>query len=423
MKTTLGLLSILLFSSLVSAQVILNAELRPRLEYRHGFKTLYGAADKPATFISQRTRLNALHQTEKLSFYVSLQNVRVWGDVPQLNLSDKNANTLQQAWAELKFSKGGGLRMGRQELVYDDSRILGNVNWAQQARSHDAAVFRFSDSTQKLHLGIAYNQEKENVVGNTYLLQKNYKALQFLWYHKESNKFAWSGLFLNNGLQFIATKPNEQDAIRYSHTAGLNVRYKGKKLFLLGEGYYQFGKDIANQTLNATLLRLEAKVVLHQNFQFLMGFENISGNDANKPKVGTNQAFNPFYGTNHKFNGLMDYFYVGNHLNTVGLSDLYWSLNIKSQSKANYRFDLHRFAADEAIAEVDNKKLGWEWDAIYSRPLAANTALAIGYSHFFPASPLENLKQNKTGETNNWFWLMITIKPTLFVHNPNSQTQ
>ena len=44
MKTTLGLLSVLLFSSLLSAQVILNAELRPRLEYRHGFKTLYGAA-------------------------------------------------------------------------------------------------------------------------------------------------------------------------------------------------------------------------------------------------------------------------------------------------------------------------------------------------------------------------------------------
>ena len=29
-------------------------------------------------------------------------------------------------------------KVGRQEINYDDARIFGNVDWAMQARSHDA---------------------------------------------------------------------------------------------------------------------------------------------------------------------------------------------------------------------------------------------------------------------------------------------
>lgn len=417
MKTALLFLSCF-FLATSWAQFTLEAEIRPRLEYRHGFKTLYKASDSPALFISQRSRLNAKHVTEALTVYLSLQNIRVWGDVSQLNLADKNGNVIHQAWAELKFSPTGGIRLGRQELVYDDSRILGNVNWVQQARSHDAAVLRWKGINHQLHLGFAYNQEKENLVGNIYTLKGNYKAIQFLWYHKEGKNLSWSGLFLNNGLQYLGTGTKTKNQILYSQTAGINGTFRQNKLSLFGEGYYQFGKDGVNNQLNAALLGLELKYQWEPNFSTLLGYEYISGNDNGAPKNGKNKAFTPFYGTNHKFNGLMDYFYVGNHLNAVGLSDLYLSLNIKSKSKATYRFDLHHFAADKDIAEASDKNFGLEWDAIYSRSISPNVGLAVGYSHFFPTKTLKTYKQITSNETNNWFWLMLTVKPKLFVHNP-----
>ncbi len=417
MKATLICLSCL-FLSTTRAQFTLEAELRPRLEYRHGFKTIYNANDTPATFISQRTRLNATHKTEALTIFLSLQNIRVWGDVPQLNLADKNGNALHQAWAELKLSPTGSIRLGRQELVYDDSRILGNVGWAQQARSHDVALFRWISPNHQLHLGFAYNQDKENVVGNIYATIGNYKALQFLWYHKDGKNFSWSGLLLNNGLQYLGTGTTTKNQILYSQTAGINGTFRQNKLSLFGEGYYQFGKDGVNNQLNAALLGLELKYQWEPHFSTLLGYEYISGNDNGTPKNGKNKAFTPFYGTNHKFNGLMDYFYVGNHLNAVGLSDLYLSLNIKSKSKATYRFDLHHFTAAGKIAGASNKNFGMEWDAVYSRSISPNVGLAVGYSHFFPTKTLKTYKQTTSNETNNWFWMMLTVKPKLFVHNP-----
>ncbi|HBC04625.1 MAG TPA: hypothetical protein DC015_10640, partial [Aequorivita sp.] len=72
------------------SQFTIDAELRPRFEYRHGYKTLFPDNADPATFVSQRTRLNFGYKTEKLHFYLSPQDVRVWGDVPQLNVADEN---------------------------------------------------------------------------------------------------------------------------------------------------------------------------------------------------------------------------------------------------------------------------------------------------------------------------------------------
>jgi hypothetical protein len=62
------------------------------------------------------------------------------------------------------------------------------------------------------------------------------------------------------------------------------------------------------------------------------GYEYLSGNSYNKTdKV---YAFEPFYGTNHKFNGFMDYFYVGNHINSVGLHDAWLKYGYKQKGNS-----------------------------------------------------------------------------------------
>ena len=106
-----GILSV----SQLKAQFQLSGEFRPRTEYRHGYKSMFTEDDKAAFFTSQRTRINAAYSLDKLKLGLSLQDIRVWGDVPQQN-NTSNQVMLSQGWAEYLFTKQFSMKIGRQEL-------------------------------------------------------------------------------------------------------------------------------------------------------------------------------------------------------------------------------------------------------------------------------------------------------------------
>ncbi len=62
---------------LASAQFTLDAEFRPRTEYRHGYGSIIPDDADAGFATSTRARLNAGFTTEAYSFYVSLQDVMV----------------------------------------------------------------------------------------------------------------------------------------------------------------------------------------------------------------------------------------------------------------------------------------------------------------------------------------------------------
>ncbi|MBA4168549.1 MAG: hypothetical protein H0X41_13570, partial [Chitinophagaceae bacterium] len=92
-------------SSISFAQFSLNAQLRTRTELRDGQGAPLSKGLKPALFTSQRTRLNALYNSYRLKFGLSLQDVRVWGqDVSTINrftTPENNGLLLHEAWAEI----------------------------------------------------------------------------------------------------------------------------------------------------------------------------------------------------------------------------------------------------------------------------------------------------------------------------------
>ena len=146
-KAFLSLLAgILFFLPEVSGQFSLNGEFRPRTEFSRGYKSLAAENQKMSVATSQRTRLNALFATEPVQAKLSLQDVRYWGSQPQSVTNEDYAVSVHEAWAEVKLAEKLSLRAGRQELVYDDHRIFGNVGWVQQARSHDLALFKIEAS-------------------------------------------------------------------------------------------------------------------------------------------------------------------------------------------------------------------------------------------------------------------------------------
>ncbi len=412
-------LLVLTFSAEANAQFKFSAQLRPRAEYRHGYKTLPTTDAKPAFFISQRTRLNFDFGAKKFKLGISLQDVRTWGDVPQLNAYD-NRSSLHQAWGQYFFTESFSLKAGRQEIVYDDSRMFGNVDWAQQGRSHDAAILRFSNDAIRIDAGFAWNQEKQNLYGTDYMLKGNYKTFQYLWLHKKINDFSFSVLFLNNGMEYFKKDSTYQTL--FSQTIGTRLSYAVKKIAVNGAFYYQGGTDHKDLSLSAFYFAADVKFNFTDAFAMLLGFEYLSGTSEKNMKDSTynkNNSFTPFYGTNHKFNGHMDYFYVGNHNSNVGLRDLYLSF-IYKKKKFSGVLTVHNFCSATTIIDRDDptkdmpNRLGLELDLGLAYQLADGLAVKAGYSQMFATASMEALKGGDKGKVANWAWVMLAFNPTLF---------
>lgn len=407
-------LVLIAFCYSASAQFTLSGEFRPRTEYRHGFSTLIADQEKAAFFTSQRTRLNLRYAKDELSFYVSLQDIRVWGEVPQLNRSDINTS-VHEAWAELKLNPQWALKLGRQQLVYDNARILGNVDWAQQARSHDLALLKWKgDGNSQFHAGFAFNQDSERRVNTTYTVN-SYKTMQFLWYNYKTPNTGISLLFLNNGIQ------HSIDKTVFSQTTGGRLTQKLGAVDLAGSAYLQTGRDGANRKLSAFYLAAEGGYTFSDKFKGALGMEFLSGTDFINinNNAATNRSFNPLFGTNHAFNGHMDYFFVGNHINNVGLINPYIHTQY-TQGKFTLMGHFHLFFADGELPIIympinnRDKFLGSEVDLIAAYTFSPVTSIRVGYSHLFPTENLEFVKGVNTSKANNWAWVMVILRPTFF---------
>jgi len=412
--------------------VTISGEIRPRYEFRHGYKTLIPDDAKPAHFISQRTRLNVFFANETFKAYLSLQDVRAWGDVDQLNVQDANGFGVHEAWGEIRISDLLSLKVGRQEVAYDDERIFGAVGWAQQARSHDAALVKLSfNETHKVDVGLGYNAMRESLFREDYT-NANYKAIQWIHYHGSFDNSGLSVLFLNNGIEYDSDPDPAvtDEKISYSQTIGARYTTVIKKITADAALYYQGGKNGGHNDLSAVYFSLNVIGNLTDAFSLGVGTEYFTGTSTvdQNTSGATDHSFSPFYGTNHKFNGLMDYFFVGNYAGQNGLVDIYVPLALKVK-KWTFGLRPHYFLAAATVSTLDQNNqviqdysngLGAEIDIVGQYVISRSVNIAGGYSQMFATETMQVVKYpaNPGGayykNSNNWAWLMVTIKPTFF---------
>ena len=161
------------------SQISLTGQLRTRSELRDGFGALNAKGAPSAFFTSQRTRLTFGYRWDRLNFSASVQDIRVWGqDASSINNADGNRLMLHEGWADIilfnakdstikaKWLDNLSFKIGRQILNYDDGRLLGELDWVQQARRHDAAVLKALHKGWQVDLGVGFNQNND-AVGNT----------------------------------------------------------------------------------------------------------------------------------------------------------------------------------------------------------------------------------------------------------------
>lgn len=396
----------------IKAQLTISGEVRPRGEYRHGFKKLVGKDHDAAVFVEQRSRINFTYEYEKYRLGVSIQDVRVWGDVKQANTTDLNKSAIHEAWGEILFSDKVALKLGRQELVYDDGRILSNSNWASQARSHDLALLKLKfNENSKLHFGLALNNESAGLAKPAYSLD-SYKNMQFAWFNHRIDKLQFSLILMNVGIEKTKPAPNQNETeVRYNQTFGTHIKYNPGSFFINGSAYGQSGKSPDGRDLSAFMFDINGGVAVADALKLVVGFQMLSGTDTNDGK--TNKSFSPFYGAKHKFHGTMDYFYRGNHFNSVGLTDINGGLKY---SKNKFSFDaiVHAFmtAADYYTGDKkENSFLGTEIDLSCGYKLSKGLVIKAGYSQMIATETMELLKGGDKSELQNWAWAMVVFKP------------
>lgn len=399
------------------AQFKIDADIRNRFEYRHGFNNLFPNNADPAAFDVQRTRLNLSYKKENLTTYISIQDVSTWGDTQQIAATDNNNSlSLFQGWFQYEFTENWAIKMGRQVLSYDNQRILGGLDWAMQGRFHDLALLKYKKDNLIMDFGFAFSQQNQRREDTDFLIQGafTYKTMQFAYLNKVFNKTTISFLFLNNGFQNLTGIDNTiADGVSNKQTSGFYYKFPIGQLKFEGHSYYQFGKHSKTTDMSAYNLGLEG-VYKPNNTAYGLGFEILSGTD--QAGSSKNNSFFPLYGTNHKFNGFMDYFYVGNHANNVGLNDFYTKAILKTGEKSSFLAKLHYFSANADLLNNANKYLGTEIDLVFFRNLGKNIKMNIGYSHLFASDSMSLIKQGRPSDnTNNWAWIQFTVKPLLFV--------
>jgi hypothetical protein len=439
----LGIALLVLGNNVSNAQLTATGQIRERTEARGGQGTLLQDGKRGALFNSQRTRLNVGYTGYRYKVYASLQDVRVWGqDASTINRSTTELNNgllFHEAWAEIMLNdtiskiQNLSLKIGRQEISYDDQKVLGSLDWLQQARRHDAIVMKYANKGWTADFGVAFNQNRVELGSGTgfngapattagYPAGTNaighaYKSFQYAYIGRKFFFGDMSFLFFKDDFQkftgSVAT-PTIVEGVNARTTTGIYYNLNPtRKLNLNGSFYYQGGKDKLGTKMSAKLASVTAFYQVGRKLSLGLGADYLSGTDESKEATQNNQ-FDPLYGTPHKFWGYMDYFYVASGFGQQGLFNYFVKAKYNASDKLGLFLDVHGF---ESAAELNgglDSYLGTEIDLRANYKFTKLINLEFGYSvmaakNTMASAAVKNVINPKL--TAQWAYVMLNVTP------------
>lgn len=424
----IGFVASLIFSE-AYGQTTIDAEFRPRTEYRQGFRKPL-ADTLIAGFVTlQRTRLNADYKAKILNARLSLQDARIWGN------SDNKTNTskleIYEAWFEYLAFSGFSAQMGRQPLKYDDQRLLAAPNWSNTGTAHDVLVLKYKSPFIQVHSGFAYNNSKDTLMNVTYkyIPKQNYKTMGYTWLSKQ--------IYTGTTLSLIGICEGFENKADYK-TVYSRITYGGNLVYSNDSsawgatlsGYMQQGKDpnkVAGKgyaDLKSFFLAAKFAYKIIQLLSANIGFDYYSGSDATID-AGKSNTFNRLYGATHSFNGNMEYYVT---LPTQGLIDYYGGITAKITPKLSVDLTGHLFYFDKDFIYdkvKTDKNLGTEVDIVLNYTVSKEIAIQGGYSQYFNSGSTAKYykMQGVDAHPQQWAYLMLTVRPQFYKTPPMPESK
>ncbi len=401
----------LFFSWDAGAQLSLEGDIWPRAEFRHGYRRMPLPDEDAAGHISQRTRLILGFSKDQITTRVSLQDVRIWGEIPALN--HVPSIDLHEAWLQIAFNDRLLLRAGRQEIRYDNQRFFAINDWNHSGQKHDALVVHHLTANGELHLGAAFNQSSDRLFGTPYRLS-NYKTLNYLWYK--------TALYPNLDLSLLAVAdgfehPENSSLLYMRGTGSAYFDFSTRQFSARANPAWQLGKTPRGQDIAAWYLMVEGSIQVTDQIQSSLGMEMYSGNDFEDPD-DTYRAFEALYGAGHTAHGYMDYFLnIPAHTRGAGLVNPYLKTSFTISESTTFDTDLHMFFLQNNYVHegsVIDRYLGTEVDFTLSYRFNPFTSIIMGYSVMFGSESMEIIKGGSKDEFAHWAYVMLRVRPKFF---------
>lgn len=298
-------------------------------------------------------------------------------------VADPKGPDLNQLYLDYAASDNTTLRFGRQRILLDNHRFVGNVGWRQNEQTYDGVTMNFNSGDNTV-VKYSFVNHVRRIVGsevaggrhrvNAHLLNASFKLgsgwnITPYYYHLDYQDAAQFGL--SNGT--------------FGVRATGSVALGENKLALVGEFASQ--TDIGDNPVSydANYLNVSASYAWENGLSLALGYESLGGDQ----DVG-GSAFRTPLATLHAFQGWADMF-----LSTPdeGINDLY--LTVKgSVAKWNITGVYHDFSAEDGSADW-----GSELDLSAARKLNDNYSLLL-------KAALYNADQYAADTTK--FWIMLT---------------
>jgi len=258
------------------------------------------------------------------------------------------------------------ITLGRQRIILDDSRFVGNVGWRQNEQTYDA-IRVTNNSIENLTIDVSYVDQINRIFGDeaasgrfdseSYIVNAGYKVP----IEGADVKLSGFGYFLdlsNAGLS--------------SDTIGARLTAKKGPVSLAAS--YATQSDAGDNTVDysADYYFLEGKFK-KGGFSASVGYEVLGADDDSDGRFTTPLA------TLHKFNGFADVFLA---TPTNGLEDLYIRADYKTGAVGPLPFinmwvRYHDFSSNEG-----NVDLGSEIDAVIATKLTKKLGLLFKFADY-----------------------------------------
>jgi hypothetical protein len=377
----------------------LPAWLRVRGEFRGRLEGFTGGgftAGRDDLYWLNRLRLNATARPgPRLAFEVQAQDARVGGkDGQPTGPPFRDAFDLRMAYAEVGNPQKDLVtaRIGRQELVFGEQRLVGHVSWLNTARTFDGARLTIRRAGYQLD---AFGSSLVRIQNGTF--NRSGYGNRFLGVHGTTQALARRGVveayaFLKRdpglrrvtmGTRWAGPLPRHLD---YGTEVAVQTGSAGTSTMRAWAGHWQLGKTIAaSPTLR------------------LIGEYNYAS-----------KTFDNLYPTAHDKYGLADQ--VGwrniHHIRFGGEVTLAKGWQVTGSGHSWRLADIHDGlynAAGALIARFPGTPVtghvGEEIDVQVFHALAAQISLAGGYSRIFPGTFLERATP---GANYSFPYLMVT---------------
>ncbi len=309
-------------------------------------------------------------------------------------------NRAQLSWTPTETTT---VTVGRQRIILDDARFVGNVGWRQDEQTVDG--LRLDTTLWRVKLTGAYLSRINRVVAdakdwnsNSYLLNASYSL-------SEAVKFT----AFDYALRFstAATAPTVGDIANAKassvSTVGLRA-YGGDWVSAFKLAYVLQYAEQKPAGLNPATFTLHEKMAegsaTWDIYTLKLNYEALGGN-------GTAGFVTPL-GTVHGFEGYADAFSAtgGNKTFVDGIDDLNLSLVVAGHTKPWAPYIMNPTLSviyHDLKTDILDLKIGSEWDAVLTAGITKNLSLMLKYADFHRADPTMPASRTKT-------WIMLQYK-------------